>query len=97
MRTIDQIQKDKEKLRAELDNREQELREVRRETQRRLRHEESERKEIHRCNMSEQYQIPRGDWFDRAYVIAWSHGHSSGFSEVEGYFAEIAELYKIER
>lgn len=31
---------------------------------------------------------------DRAFAIAWDHGHHSGYSDVAGYFDEIVELIK---
>lgn len=31
---------------------------------------------------------------DALYSLAWQYGHSSGFSEVESYFREFAELLK---
>lgn len=33
---------------------------------------------------------------ERCFEIAWEHGHSSGFSEVEIYFNDIVELLKVE-
>jgi len=97
MKTIEQIEAERKQLRAELDQREQELRDAKREARRRLMVEQAQKEEEHRAMMSEQYSVPRGQWFDRAYAIAWQQGHSSGFSEVEGYFSELAELYQIDR
>ena len=31
---------------------------------------------------------------ERAFEIAWGHGHSAGYSEVDIYFSELAELLK---
>ncbi len=97
MKSIEQIKAEREQLLEQLDVREQELREARREQHRKLREEQAKIEEEHRAKVAEEYEIPRGEWFDRAYAIAWKYGHSSGFSEVKGYFSEIAELYKIDR
>jgi hypothetical protein len=31
---------------------------------------------------------------NKAFDIAWEHGHASGFTEVANYFADLAELLK---
>ena len=97
MKSLEQIQTEKAHLLAELAAREQEIKEARREERRKRLENEARLQDEHRAMMSERYGVPRGDWFDRAYWIAWQHGHSAGFSDIEGYFSEIAELYQIER
>lgn len=97
MKTIEQIQAERNQLRADLDQREKELRQAKLEAKQKLRIEQAQKEDEHRATMSQRYSVPRGDWFDLAYSLAWQHGHCSGFSEVESYFADIAELYKIER
>lgn len=32
--------------------------------------------------------------FNQAYSIAYSHGHSSGYSDIENYFSELVDLIK---
>lgn len=47
----------------------------------------------HKTQMAERYSLPRSHpKFERCYQLAWDHGHSSGFREVEGYFSEFVEL-----
>ena len=38
--------------------------------------------------------LERNAKFDKAWDIAWSHGHASGLNEVVMYFDELAELIK---
>jgi hypothetical protein len=47
-----------------------------------------------KARLAAEHGIPRDAKFDKAWRIAWSLGHSSGFSEVEYYFSEIVELIK---
>lgn len=44
--------------------------------------------------LAAEHRIPRDAKFDKAWSIAWSMGHSSGFSEVESYFHDLVELIK---
>lgn len=41
-----------------------------------------------------EYGVGGNPKFQKAFDIAWSHGHSSGFNEVEIYFADMIELIK---
>lgn len=41
-----------------------------------------------------EYGVEGNPKFGQAYDIAWSRGHSGGFSEVENYFSELVELIK---
>jgi hypothetical protein len=44
-----------------------------------------------------EYDFPREHpKFDRVYGYAYSHGHSSGYSEVELYFSDLADIVKDE-
>lgn len=44
--------------------------------------------------LAEEYGVKGNPKFERCYSIAYSMGHSSGFSDVENYFSEIVELIK---
>jgi len=44
--------------------------------------------------LAAEHGVPRDAKFDKAWSIAWSFGHRSGFSEVRCYFDEIVELIK---
>lgn len=44
--------------------------------------------------LAEEYGVVGNPKFDKAYSVAYSLGHSSGFSEIEGYFSDIVELIK---
>jgi hypothetical protein len=43
---------------------------------------------------AEPFGVPRSV-SDKAYALAWEHGHSSGYSEVENYFQDFAELARV--
>lgn len=43
---------------------------------------------------AEPFGVPRSV-SDRAYSLAWEHGHSSGYSQVENYFQDFAELARV--
>ena len=55
-----------------------------------------ELEEIERTKQELAYNhgLERNAKFDRAWEIAWSLGHASGFSEVRSYFDELADLIK---
>lgn len=40
---------------------------------------------------AEPFGVPRSV-SDKAYALAWEHGHASGYSEVESYFQDFADL-----
>jgi hypothetical protein len=45
--------------------------------------------------LAEEYDLPLDHpKFEKAFDIAWSYGHGSGFSDVENYFMELVELAK---
>jgi len=44
--------------------------------------------------LAQKHGLERTAKFERAWEIAWDYGHSNGFSEVEGYFDELADLLK---
>lgn len=45
--------------------------------------------------LAEEYGLSRQHpKFENVYALAYQHGHSSGFSEVEGYFVDLVELVK---
>jgi hypothetical protein len=52
------------------------------------------REEAFKKALAEEYDVVGNPKFDRCYSIAYSHGHSSGFSEVEIFFSDIVELIK---
>jgi hypothetical protein len=41
-----------------------------------------------------EYGVVGNPKFDKAYSVAYQHGHSSGFSDIEIYFSELVELIK---
>jgi hypothetical protein len=45
-----------------------------------------------KADMFAHYGVTGHPKAQRAYEIAWSHGHSAGFAEVDIYFSELAEL-----
>lgn len=42
----------------------------------------------------DEYGVSNNPKREKAFRIAWQEGHSSGYSEVETYFEEMAELIK---
>ena len=45
--------------------------------------------------VAEEYDLPLDHpKFEKAFDIAWSYGHGSGYSDVESYFMELVELAK---
>lgn len=50
--------------------------------------------EASKTRMAKECGVERGEKFDKAWQIAWDHGHSAGIGEVEIYFRELAELIK---
>ena len=59
-------------------------------------HKAEEEREIEACKarLAERHRLKRNAKFEIAWRIAWENGHASGFSEVEIYFDDIAELLK---
>lgn len=47
-----------------------------------------------RRDMFEHYGVTDHPKVETAYRIAWGHGHSAGYSEVNIYFSELLELFK---
>ncbi len=43
-------------------------------------------------DMFAHYEVTGHPKVEIAYRIAWGHGHSSGYSEVDGYFSDLVEL-----
>lgn len=41
-----------------------------------------------------EYGVENNPKRQKCFELAWEHGHSSGFSEVENYFSEFVELIK---
>jgi len=41
-----------------------------------------------------EYEVEDNPKKERCWELAWEHGHSSGYSEIEMYFIEIVELIK---
>lgn len=50
--------------------------------------------ELFKQDLFDEHSVTGNPKAQRCYEIAWEHGHSSGFSEVAGYFSEIVELIK---
>lgn len=50
--------------------------------------------EVFQAALAKEYGVVGNPKFGRAFSIAWSMGHSSGFSEVENYFSELVDLIK---
>jgi hypothetical protein len=50
--------------------------------------------EASKTKLAKEYGLPRDAKFDLAWGIAWSNGHSSGLSEVEGYFSDLIPLLR---
>lgn len=50
--------------------------------------------EAMKAELAAEHGVPRDAKFDKAWIIAWSFGHSSGLPEVRYYFDEIVELIK---
>lgn len=48
----------------------------------------------HKARLAAEHGLTDHPKLDRLYELAWSHGHASGFSEVEFYFSEFADLLK---
>jgi len=44
--------------------------------------------------LGEEYGVTGNPKFEKAYYIAYEHGHSSGFSDIEIYFSELSDLIK---
>ena len=47
-----------------------------------------------KARLSDEHGVPRNERFDKAWSIAWEHGHSCGLSEIELYFNELVKLIK---
>lgn len=54
--------------------------------------EERRKIEQSKAGLAEWYKLERDRKFDLAYDIAWEHGHSAGFNEVEAFFGELVPL-----
>lgn len=52
------------------------------------------REEAFKKLLAEEYGVIGNPKFERCYSIAYSHGHSSGFSEIENFFSDIVDLIK---
>jgi TPR repeat protein len=55
---------------------------------------EMEAKALFKKDLLEGYGVQNHSKADKAYQIAWEHGHSSGYYEVVNYFEELVELLK---
>jgi hypothetical protein len=51
-------------------------------------------REAHKKKLAEKYGVVGHPKLDRCYDLAWEHGHSSGWTEVQIYFADFVELIK---
>lgn len=58
------------------------------------REQEAEEIEASKVKMLAMHGLVRDAKFELAWKLAWDYGHSSGISEVELYFSELAELLK---
>lgn len=50
--------------------------------------------ESFKAGLASRHKLKRNAKFEIAWRIAWDRGHSNGFSEIEMYFDELAELLK---
>jgi len=55
---------------------------------------ESKAIESAKAEMAAEHGLERNAKFDKAWGIAWGHGHSNGIDEVKLYFGELAELIR---
>lgn len=82
-------------MRAELSTEGMTEQEKRIEKRTRWREQEDRDIEASKQRMAKETGVPRTHpKFERAWQIAWEEGHSSGISEVENYFRELADLLK---
>lgn len=51
-------------------------------------------RQAHKQKLEEKYGVVGHPKADRLYELAWEHGHSSGYSEVEIYYDDFVELVK---
>lgn len=47
-----------------------------------------------KIRLADEYGVPMDEKFEKCWNLAWQHGHSAGFNEVELYFDEFVELIK---
>jgi|SRR5579863_2544716 len=52
------------------------------------------REDAFKAALAEEYGVKGNPRFEKCYSLAYSFGHSSGFSEVENYFSELVDLIK---
>lgn len=45
-----------------------------------------------KAEFAENYNLERNAKFDRAWEIAWEHGHGGGIGEVRNYFIDLIDL-----
>lgn len=69
-------------------------RQERAEQRRKWQEEENQNTEASKAKMAKEYGLPRDEKFEKAWDIAWSHGHSEGYYAIEMHFGELAELLK---
>jgi len=55
---------------------------------------ENRAKAKHKSELEDKYGLSKHPKADLLYELAWRWGHSSGFSEVEIYYEDFAELLK---
>lgn len=58
----------------------------------RQREEERIDRMLHKANLERKYDLTEHPKRDKLYELAWEHGHSSGFTEVENYYGDFAQL-----
>lgn len=57
--------------------------------------EETQRlKDLFKADLLEEHGVTNNPKADKCFELAWSEGHSAGFSEVASYFEEFVELIK---
>lgn len=67
---------------------------ARREQRRLYDEEEGRLRQVFQADLEAEYGLAGHPKADRLFGIAWDHGHSSGYSDVAGYYGELAELLK---
>jgi len=62
------------------------------EDRKKWREEETQKRVDQKAQLAEEHGVVDHPKLDKVYDLAWQHGHSAGFHEVEMYFEEFVEL-----
>jgi hypothetical protein len=55
---------------------------------------QNEERHEHRARMEEKHGLAGHPKAKRLYELAWDYGHASGYSEIELYYEDLADLLK---